>query len=113
MITTITELKCKNYLRLPGLIFLSMKVIKQAKTTPGNISAIIKANGLKAFTLTSWENEDSLKLFRNTGHHKQAMRRMNKTASAFRFKTWETDSQVNWNEALIELDKVKMSYTKA
>ena len=112
MITTITELKCKNYLKLPGLIFLSMKIIKQAKSTPGNISALIKANGLKAFTLTSWEHEEALKSFRNTGYHKQAMKAMNKTASAFRFKTWETECQIGWNDALIELDKVKMNYTK-
>ncbi len=111
MIVTITELRCKNYWKLPGLILLSMKVASQAKKTQGNISTLIRAKGLKANTLTTWETPESLKSFRNFGHHKQAMKAMNRTASSFRSKTWESETTVGWDEALAKLTKVEMKFT--
>jgi len=80
MIVTIAELRCKSYWKLPELILLSMKVAKQAKRAPGNISSYIRAKGLKANTLTAWESPEALKSFRNFGHHKQAMKAVNKMA---------------------------------
>ncbi len=113
MITTITELKCKNYWKLPGMILISMRLANQAKSTPGNISTYIKAKWLKAYTLTSWENTDALKTFRNSGLHKQAMKTMFDTASAFRFKTLEVEKQISWEKGFSEIEKVEMKYTRA
>jgi len=111
MIHTITELRSKNYWKLFGVFRQSARIAKQAKSTPGNITTQMRAKGLIAYTLTSWENMDAMKNFRNSGIHKQSMRSLFQSASAFRFKTWESVNPTNWEEGFEEIEKVELIHT--
>ena len=56
----------------------------------------IKFNGLR--TLTGWQSLEAMKVFRNSGHHLDAMRNVKKIGKA-KSITWEAQSEPDWHEA--------------
>jgi len=98
MVVTATEIKIKGirgYIRF----FISVrKVVKQVQQANGLL--FVKTKGLK--TLTGWKDYDSMKYFRNSGPHLDAMKNIKKMGEGQSF-TWETESEPDWQEAVARL----------
>jgi len=104
MIVTATEIKIKNILGLLRFIVNVKRIQAQLRNTDGLV--FIKYKGFR--TLTGWENLESMKKFRHTGHHLNAMKNLRKIGRAKSF-TWETQSEPKWDEALEKLSKVNFN----
>lgn len=94
MVVSATEIKLKGF---QGYIrfFLSVRrIVKQLRQADGLI--FVKTKGLR--TLSGWSDYDSMKKFRNSGPHLDAMRNI-KNIGVGKSATWEASSEPSWQEA--------------
>lgn len=102
MIVTATEIKIKS-------LFGFFRFINHVRKTQSQIANADKLvfQKLKGFrTLTGWESEEAMKVFRNNGHHLNAMRNIKSMGKA-KSITWETQSEPSWDEAIKKLKDIK------
>lgn len=94
MVVTATQIQLKGiggYIRF----FLSIrKISNQMKLADGLI--FVKTKGFR--TLTGWEDYVSMKKFRNSGPHLEAMKNIKKIGVG-KSVTWEANSEPPWQEA--------------
>jgi hypothetical protein len=101
-LVSVTRLRLRSFRFLPQFLWYSFLSIRQAKSSPGNLTTSTRVNGLSVFwTLTVWRDEQSMKAFRNSGPHKQVMPSLAEWANEASVLHWhqETDSMPSWEEA--------------
>ena len=108
MLISITELHIKNLWRLPLFMKFASLSAKQSQSAKGNIKTTISLGWMRGYTITAWENIDSMMQFRNAGDHKEAMRIMRKVASAYKSFHWESDEIPTWKDVKIKLAEIEL-----
>lgn len=99
MLITVTYIRLRN----PGLFFrLSMfgyQVMKQAQSTPGFIK--MKNTGFWNihYTLSAWENHETMQQFARSGAHLNAMKSSKSLAKTLSTYTYESETFPDWATA--------------
>ena len=107
MIIVATELHVKKFSKFFRFTWLALRSMSQAKKSPGCLFANPRSKGWRiGFTLTAWDNRESMLHFRNTGPHKVAMQEIRNVSSRYKTIVWESDILPNWDEALLKLREV-------
>ncbi|MEK6482271.1 hypothetical protein WJR50_32325 [Catalinimonas sp. 4WD22] len=103
MFISITYLKVKSLWKVPAFMHHVYKINQQIAGAEGVISVNAKAGIYRNYTLTAWENKESMMRFRNNGAHLQAMKVIGKLSNAYGSYHYEADSIPSWKEALLLL----------
>ena len=102
MIVTATQIKINSIFTLLYFFPMVRKIKKQLNDADGLL--FYKLQGFK--TLTGWENNEAMMLFRNNGAHLEAMKNI-KIIGKAKSITWETETVTDWKEAKKRLMEVK------
>ena len=95
---SITYIELKRPLYFFSLSMQAMKIVKQLKSTTCKKN---KNMGFwtKHYTMTLWEDENSMKEFVRSGAHLEAMKNSSKIAKEIKVLTIDSDSFLPWKEA--------------
>ena len=94
MIVTATQIKFNRIFSIFHFIPMVIKVFKQLDEVDGLLFHKLRG----CYTLTGWQDYESMKQFRNNGTHLDAMKHIKKIGLA-KSVTWETKEQPTWDEA--------------
>lgn len=89
---------------VPRFLRLSMASWRQVKTAPGAYGASLIAQPLRRvfYTLSAWQDRDTLSAYAGTDPHGDAMRAMRPKMRQSTFVFWESDAEqlpITWDEA--------------
>ena len=74
---SITRLRVRSWIYLPGFFFYALRSGTQAKSAEGNLSVtVLREAQLTFWTRTLWTSEAAMKVFMIAGAHGKAMRRL-------------------------------------
>jgi hypothetical protein len=111
-----TFLPLKRWSDLISFMILSRKVLKQIKSSEGIANYAVKADLPKKnfWTLSIWNDIESLKLFIPTEPHATAIKKFTEWAGeSSAFVEWTSPSkEINWPEAMIKLENPTFYYKK-
>ncbi len=109
MLIVATELHVRNFWRFFPFIRHAIKSNKQARQAPGCMHVWVGNGGWRiGYTLTAWQDQDAMLQYRNTGAHKEAMKKTKQLASRIRSMIWEADAVPDWKEAKRKLEEVAL-----
>lgn len=74
------------------------QVFPEIDKAHGMFYRTLKAEGYEFYTLTIWENSESMKKFRDSGKHAEAMREVNSFARETKFASYTGDKIPTWDE---------------
>jgi hypothetical protein len=97
-----TRLRLRSSRFLPQLIWYSLLSIYQAKRAPGNLGVKTRRQANNVYwTLTAWENEEAMKVFRGSSWHKKAMPKLAHWCDEASVVHWSQDTAAlpDWDEA--------------
>lgn len=106
MIASTTKYSLKDVFSFLMFAVLSFRSISQANNSNGLITIKIRLGDLR--TLTVWKSMESMKAFRNSGVHRQAMLKSPKLGSNQSY-SWQCDRIPTWNEAIALLNQATKS----
>ena len=105
MFVSVTQLKLKSLFKFLPFMRMNIKVVEQLKKAPGLVKQDMRAsNPYTYWTLTVWEDKESMMRFRNTGPHLEAMKKINTIAKKAKAGNWESDTVPTWKEAMAKID---------
>lgn len=111
-----TFLPLKSWRYLIPFAILSRKVLKQIKNNEGIANYAVKANlsKKKFWTLSIWNDHESLKRFVPEEPHATAIKKFTEWAGeGSAFVEWKSASkEINWSEAIIKLENPTFYYKK-
>jgi hypothetical protein len=96
----------RSWLRAPAFFSASLKIQKQVEAASGAVGYSLGAHlpGLLFYTLSVWEDEDSLRRFSRSLQHSDAMRAfhhdMRMPSPFIRWQVMGADLPLKWPEAL-------------
>jgi hypothetical protein len=102
MIITATQIKIKSIVGFLRFIPRVRNIRDQLSNVDGLV--FVKVKGLR--TLTGWESHETMRTFRNKGHHLDAMKNIKNIGKA-KSITWEAQSEPDWREAKEKLRGVE------
>ena len=109
MLIVATELHVKNFWRFFPFIRLAIRSNKQARQAPGCLHVWVGNGGWRVgYTLTAWQDREVMLAYRNSGAHKEAMKKTKSVASRIKTLVWEADAVPDWKEAKVKLDEVPL-----
>jgi heme-degrading monooxygenase HmoA len=86
---------------LPIFMYYTYKATRQIKEANGLIySSLKKENWSTYWTLTVWDNEESMKNYRNKGNHQKAMKKSRYIGDEFEKINWEGNRIPDWQECM-------------
>ena len=90
---SVTRLHVRSYLHLLPFMWHSLGVARQARRAPGFLGGRLMGDGRKAsWTVTAWADEASMKAFRNSGAHRNAMPKLYEWGDESSYIHWEQDA---------------------
>lgn len=101
MFISVTRLHLRGKRMLPLFFLHTYKSNQQLKKAEGLLHSSVRNDDLMTYwTLTVWENEESMKKYRNNGNHLKAMKISRKIADELEKINWinEDDKIPNWKE---------------
>ncbi len=112
MFISATELHIRSFRHLFQFMKLSFSSMKQAKKSAGCLQAKMKLKKLRiGYTITVWDNKESMLQFRNSGAHKTAMQKIRIISHQNKVLHWEDDKIPNWAEAKARLNTIALKIT--
>ncbi|HWB23834.1 MAG TPA: hypothetical protein VG738_00045 [Chitinophagaceae bacterium] len=90
---SLTRLKVRSVFYLPGFLRANEASVRQLVVTPGYLAG--KELIDKAFvfwTVTAWEDEKAMKVFRNGEAHRKAMQKLPQWCSEAAYTHWQQDT---------------------
>ena len=99
---SVTRLRLRSVVYLLPFIIVSRRIARQAKNTPGNLGIELRKTRRLAFwTLTRWQNRETMASFRGSGAHRRAMPRLKRWCDQAAVASWEAGEEAlwDWNEA--------------
>jgi hypothetical protein len=102
MFVSVTRLRIRSLRFIPSFLSLNSRCTKQVCTSPGFLrGGELVDRGFTFWTLTGWLDERSMKAFRGTGPHAEAMRLLPHWCNEAAIGHWihETDELPDWEEA--------------
>jgi hypothetical protein len=99
MFISVTRMRLKGKRQLPRFFFHTLKSFLQVRKANGVLKILgDREDNLTYWTLTTWVDIDSMKKYRNSGAHLQAMKASKNIASELEFIHWSDDSLPSWQE---------------
>lgn len=101
-VISVTRLRVRSWRYLPGFLFASLRIGKQAARADGNFAAKVFRDRRNAFwTCTCWDSESSMKAFMLTAPHGPAMRKLLEWCDEAALVHWTQENQdlPTWSEA--------------
>ena len=112
----VTFLPLKSWLYMISFQLMTSKVLKQAKQSHGIVNYAVKADFPKKhfWTLSIWEDRESMRQFVMTEPHITAMKKFEEWAGdGSAFADWtSSSSSIDWEEAMRRLQKPTFYYNK-
>ena len=100
-LVSITRLRLRSVLFLPRFVWLNEGVVRQLVRSPGFREGRLLVDAhLTAWTMSSWDSEESMRAYRDTGAHRAAMPKLAAwcdEASVARFE--DRADLPSWDEA--------------
>lgn len=113
MIIVATEIHVRSFWYFFQFAALAGRSTKQAKRSAGCIHTVVGNKGWRiGYTITAWENMDSMMQFRNTGAHKKAMQKTALVSNQYKTLRWESDTIPGWIEAKSRLAEIPFKKLK-
>ena len=92
-VISVTRLRLRSLRFLPGFLWYTMRSIKQAKRTPGNLGVRTrKTKGLAFWTLAMWRDNQAIRSFVPASPHREAMQKLPHWCEEAAFADWEQDT---------------------
>lgn len=107
----------KSFLRVPAFIRRANKIMKQADASPGIVGWSLGFNlfTLDFYTLSVWQDNDSLRRFVREGEHLTSLSEfehdMRKTTTFVHYKLSGRDVPPKWQDALARLRERNTTHT--
>ncbi len=101
-VVSITRLRVRSWLYLPGFLFHAVRIARQAKEANGNIAVKLLRDRRNTFwTATSWSSEASMRAFMMAKPHGPTMRRLLEWCDEAALVHWTQESAdlPSWVEA--------------
>ncbi|WP_409292510.1 DUF3291 domain-containing protein [Peribacillus sp. SCS-37] len=99
MFVSVTRLRLKGKRKLPLFFWHTLKSKSQVKKSEGLLYSSLNNEGWDTYwTLTIWENKNTMKEYRNKGSHINAMKVSRKIADELEFINWEAGDNPTWDE---------------
>jgi heme-degrading monooxygenase HmoA len=98
-IVVVTRLRLRDPALLDEFFTAAVTVLEQAKNSTGNLGADVLADANNAWwTLTAWQERDSIRAFMGTEPHLSTMARLDDWCDEATFADWEQASEdlPNW-----------------
>lgn len=96
---SVTRLRLKSLIYFPGMVRANSAVSKQLVVTPGFVAGKeLIDKGLIFWTITVWQGDADMKVFRNSEAHRKAMQKLPDWCNEATYAHWlqETDQLPNW-----------------
>lgn len=103
---SITRLRLRSIRFLPAFLWYAIRSNNQAKSAPGNLASITRAQGNSVFwTMTVWDSEASMRSFMRSGAHGEAMPKLQNWCDEAAVVHWQTENATlpTWEEAEIAM----------
>lgn len=101
-VISVTRLRVRSWRFLPGFLFATMRIGRQARNAEGNLAVKVFRDRRNAFwTCTCWDLEASMKEFMLTAPHGPAMRKLLSWCDEAALVHWSQESEElpSWSEA--------------
>lgn len=95
-VVSVTRLRVRSWVYLPGFVLMSLRIVRQAKRASGNLAVKLFQDRRNAFwTCTCWESEAEMKAFMLAKPHGPTMRKL--------LEWCDEAALVHWSQASTEL----------
>ena len=101
-VISITRLRVRSWSYLPGFLFRSLRIVRQAKRAKGNLAATVLRDKRNTFwTSTSWDSEIEMRAFMMAAPHGPTMRKLLEWCDEASLVHWTQDEAAlpSWEEA--------------
>ena len=75
MLVNVTSIRLRSLWGYFPLTYNAMKIVRQIKSQPGFVRMKNTGIGYDHYTLSVWQDEQSMKIFAKTGAHLEAMKK--------------------------------------
>jgi heme-degrading monooxygenase HmoA len=102
MLASVTRLRVRSGRFLPSFLWRTFQSQRQLKRAPGFLGGrILIDSGLTFWTLTTWQNEESMRKFRSAGPHARVMPRLAEWCNEATYAHWiqSGDPIPTWQDA--------------
>ncbi len=102
MLVSVTRLRLRSVVYLLPFIIASRRIARQAENSPGNLGIELRKTRRLAFwTLTRWQNRETMASFRGSGPHRRAMPKLKRWCDQAAVASWESGDEAfpDWNQA--------------
>ncbi len=95
-----TRLHIRSPIYLPGFFVSTFRSMRQAQSALGYLGGRLNREGRAFWTVSVWEDEDAMRAYRQSGAHKDAMRRVNDWCDELATAHWvqETVEMPGWED---------------
>jgi hypothetical protein len=101
MYVSVTDLKIKAFWQWPVFFWYALPALRQAKRAPGVLLVDTCSRDGVPYTLTVWQDRESMRDFLTSGAHLKAMRAIHSFGTA-RTHGYLTERLPTWEEAMTE-----------
>jgi len=101
MFVSTTQFSLKHILLYPEFFLDTYRAMKQIRQSEGVIK--VRINPITLRTISAWKTKEEMMNFRNSGAHRNAMKKTSKFGS-IKSVVWETDTIPSWKEAISMLE---------
>jgi len=92
-LVSVTRLRLRKMRFLPGFVYYAVRSMMQSKKAEGNLHASAERQARVVFwTITVWEDERSMRHFRNSGPHRRVMPKLANWCDEATFVHWVQDT---------------------
>lgn len=102
MLASVTRLRVRHFRILPSFLWMTFLAHRQTVRSPGFLGGRLLVHDLRTYwTLTMWENEKMMKVFRGSGPHARVMTKLTEWCDEAAYAHWTVahDSMPEWPAA--------------
>jgi hypothetical protein len=99
---SVTRLRVRSLLYLPGFIFFALRSARQARRASGNLGVqLLNDANFTFWTSTAWTGEAAMRTFMLAGAHRSAMKKLLEWCDEASLVHWAQDTTQlpDWHEA--------------
>ncbi|MGE0667387.1 MAG: antibiotic biosynthesis monooxygenase [Sphingomonadales bacterium] len=90
---SITRLRVRSWRFLPDFLLHSVRIMRQARSAPGNLGAeTLRESGMTFWTKSAWRDEAALRAFLASAPHKTVTPHLQRWCSEASVLHWEQES---------------------
>ncbi|MFD1935971.1 hypothetical protein ACFSKW_31320 [Nonomuraea mangrovi] len=103
-----SRFELRSILHVPGFLVQAMRILLQARRSPGAVGATLKAAPLRRtfWTLSAWTSDEALSTFARSQPHRGIIGAYRTRMAGSTFEFWTADGPAGWDEAHTRLKDV-------